>query len=206
MIPLKILSIRKNSKISHQSKIYPFSIISSSKIDSYSYVSYFCKINNTTIGKFCSIGQNVKMGLGKHPTNYLSTSPLFYSDKNPLNLKICIDQKFVEFEPIIIGNDVWIGTNVTVLDGVNIGDGAIIGANSLVAKDVPPYSIMGGVPAKEIKKRFDFEIIDKLLNLKWWNYSIETIKKELIFELFSKEINISDINELEIRLKEGLKY
>lgn len=200
MIPLKILSIRKKSKISYHAKIYPFSIITNSIIDSFSYVSYFCRINNTTIGKFCSIAQNVKMGLGKHPSDYISTSPIFYSPQNPLYRKISDTQKFDDFAPIILGNDVWIGTNVTILDGVTIGDGAIIGANSVVTKDIAPFSIVGGVPAKEIKKRFDPEIIEKLIELKWWNYSIETLKKDYILELFTKKFNLSTLIELENRL------
>jgi len=124
------------------------------------------KITNTSIGKFCSIAPKVRMGLGKHPINYISTSPLFYAPKNPLLFKICKSPKFDEFEPITIGNDVWIGVNVTIMDGIKVGDGAIIGANSVVTKDVEPFSIVGGVPAKEIKKRFETAIIEKLMELK----------------------------------------
>lgn len=191
-----MLSIRKNSEISEYSKIYPFSIITNSKIGSFSYVSYFCKINNSTIGKFCSIAQNVKMGLGVHPINYLSTSPIFYSPQNPLKIRLLKNLLFEDHIPIIIHNDVWIGTNVSVLDGVTIGDGAIIGANSVVTKDVDSYSIVGGVPAKEIRKRFDSDLIEELLELKWWDCPIEKLKQGPILELFSTEVNASTIREL----------
>jgi len=201
MKPFKILSIRINCLISRSSKIYPFSIITNSKIDSFTYISYGCKINNTTIGKFCSIAQNVKMGLGKHPTVYISTSPIFFSSKNPLKINLTKKVLFDEHTPIIIGNDVWIGTNVTILDGVVIGDGSIIGANSVVTKNVKPYSIVGGVPSIEIKMRFESEIIAQLLELKWWNCPIEKLKKETILELFSRELDLATLTELVKLLK-----
>lgn len=201
MKPLKILSIRKNCLISKSSKIYPFSIITNSKINSFSYISYACKINNTTIGKFCSIAQNVKMGLGIHPINFISTSPLFYTPNNPLKYILSKNKVFNEHEPIIIGNDVWIGTNVTILDGVKIGDGAIIGAHSLVTKDIAPYTIVGGIPAKELKKRFSPEVVEELLDIKWWDYSIEKLKETSIHEMFSKEVDINVINDIKYLLK-----
>lgn len=200
MKPFKLLSIRRNCDISHFSKIYPLSVITNSSVDAYSYISYSCKINNTTIGKFCSIAQNVKMGLGKHPTNFISTSPIFYAPKNPLYLKICLHQRFEEYTRIIIGNDVWIGANSVILDGIKIADGAIIGANSIVTKDVEPYSIIGGVPAKEIRKRFGPEIIENLLLLKWWDYSLQKLEEKSLLQLFSQEIDIHTIEYLLKRL------
>jgi virginiamycin A acetyltransferase len=87
---------------------------------------------------------------------------------------------------IIIGNDVWIGYNATIMAGVKIGDGAIIGTNATVVKDVEPYSIVGGNPAQEIKKRFSEETISKLLELKWWNWDIEKITRNIQ--------NLTDLN------------
>lgn len=148
--------------------------INNSKLDSYTYVSDGTKIQYATIGKFCSIGPECQLGLGKHPSTFVSTHPVFYStlpymtfaDKNYYN----------EFESIIIGNDVWIGSRVIVLDGVSISDGAIVAAGSLVTKNVPPYAIVGGVPAKVIKYRFEEAVIDKLLEDKWWNKDIKFLK------------------------------
>lgn len=196
MKPLRILSFRKNCTISNEARIYPFSIITNSRIGAYSYISYNCKINNTTIGRYCSIAQNAKMGLGKHPSNYISTNPVFYSSNNPLKISLNQKNEFQEHIPIIIGNDVWIGTNVTILDGVRIGDGAIIGANSVVTKDIAPFCIAGGVPAKVIKKRFIPPIIDKLLELRWWNYSLEYLVKKQTFDLFSKDLELQTLIEL----------
>lgn len=125
-------------------------------IDEYSYVNNNSNIISGKIGKYCSIGYGVDIGMFEHPTNMVSTSPKIYDEFD------CI--KSIP----IIGNDVWVGSKATVLQGVKIGDGAIIAAGAVVTKDVPPYAIVGGVPAKIIKYRFNKEIIKKLLEIKWW--------------------------------------
>jgi len=108
------------------------------------------------IGKFCSIANDVKIFLdGEHETNNISTYPFGYFKGFTVSKKYKTKSK----GKVIIGNDVWIGYGVTILSGVNIGNGAVIGARSLIVKDVPPYSIVGGVPAKIIKKRFDDKTI-----------------------------------------------
>lgn len=169
--------------INHQSKIAPHVhllsnvIVNFSDIGSYTYIGKNCLIQNTKIGRFCSIANDVLIGLGKHPTHFFSTSPLFYRTKNPLNIKL-IDENvdFTEYLPIEIGHDVWIGTRAIILDGVKIGTGAIVAANSAVTKDVPPYAIVGGVPAKIIKYRFPDETIQKLLKTCWWEEDIRQLK------------------------------
>jgi len=188
---------KKNSNISKYSKVYPFSRITNSQIGPYSYISYFCQLNNVTIGKYCSIAKRVSAGLGFHPVNFISTSPIFYSPQNPLLTSLVKEKKFKDFKPIIIGNDVWVGCNVVILDGVVIGDGAIIAANSVVNKDVEPYSIVGGVPIRTIKYRFDKSIIKILLNLKWWDLPHQFLKKNSITSIFSKEISFEDLELLE---------
>ena len=196
MKPFKFLSLIKNSELANTVKIYPFSRISNSKIDANSYVSYGCVINNSKIGKFCSIAQNVKIGLGIHPTNFISISPVFYSPKNPLGESFSKQQKFIEAKPVTISHDVWIGTNVTIIDGVHIGIGSIIGANSVVTRDVPPYSIVGGVPAKEIKKRFSPEICKKLLKSQWWNMPNSFFEIKEISEIFSQKLTATNLDYL----------
>lgn len=150
---------------------------------------------DTTIGKFCSIGANLQIGGGNHPLHFLSSSPYFYLDN--LGFKTKDTNSHYEFEtvpPVHIGNDVWIGSNVTVKPGVTIGDGAVIGMNALVTKDVPPYAVVGGVPAKIIKYRFDEQTVKKLLELKWWDLNEEFIKK-IPYDNIEKAIDFIEKNK-----------
>lgn len=131
------------------------------------------------IGKFCMIASDVKfiMNGANHLTNAISAFPFAIFGNDWTN---AMDNKsYPQKGDIIIGNDVWIGYNATIMSGVTIGDGAIIAANSTVIKDVEPYTIVGGNPAKIIKKRFSEEIINKLVDLKWWNWDIEKITKNV---------------------------
>ncbi|SFD41360.1 CatB-related O-acetyltransferase [Algibacter pectinivorans] len=131
------------------------------------------------IGKFCMIASDVKfiMNGANHLTDSLSTYPFAIFGNGWEN---AMDGKsYPQKGNINIGNDVWIGYNATIMAGVTIGDGAIIATNSTVIKDVEPYSIVGGNPAKEIKKRFSKEIITKLLKTQWWNWDIEKITKNV---------------------------
>ena len=131
------------------------------------------------IGKFCMIASDVKfiMNGANHLTNSLTTYP-FAIFGNGWE-KAMDGKSYPQKGDIHIGNDVWIGYNATIMAGVTIGDGAIIATNSTVIKDVEPYSIVGGNPAKEIKKRFSDDIILKLLDLKWWNWDIAKITKNV---------------------------
>lgn len=171
--------INEATQIAPHTHILGNSILNNCKVSSYSYVGRNCLIQNTEIGKFCSIANDVFIGLGKHPTDLLSTSTLFYRVKNTLNIQFVEeDFSFKEYEIISIGHDVWIGARAIVLDGVSIGTGAIIAANSVVTKDVPPYAIVGGVPAKVIKYRFEESVIKRLLHSYWWDLPLEEIKKK----------------------------
>jgi len=147
-------------------------------IDDYTFVNHSTQIDTNCkyIGKFCSISHGVKIGLGPHPLNFFSTSPVFYEPYRGFVDK----QLYNEFEDkgyTEIGNDVLIGANAIILAGVKVGNGAVIGAGSVVTKDVPSYAIVAGNPAKIIKYRFNKEVIQKLEKLKWWDLNIECILK-----------------------------
>ena len=153
----------------------PF-FVNHSEIGAYTYIAENARIQFTSIGKFCSIGPNLTCGYGIHPTNGLSTSPVFYSTRSQVGITFSKTDKILEFKPIEIGNDVFIGMNVSILDGVKIGDGAVIGAGTVVSKDVPPYTIAVGAPMKFIRKRFTDEQIKALLEIKWWDFEEDKLK------------------------------
>lgn len=167
----KVFKIVKNTKLAKNTVVYSPCSISEVTVGFGTYIAPYSSVHNTTIGKFCSIGPNFFCGYGIHPLNGISTAPMFYSTKKQNGMTLSKDNKVDERKQIIIGNDVFIGANVTVLDGVSIGDGAVIGAGAVVTKDIPPYAIALGVPAKVVKFRFDEIIIQKMLEIKWWDWS-----------------------------------
>lgn len=169
-LQLGYLTNVKKSTFGDYNRLYDHVRLWYSSIGSYTYIAKNSQISRTNIGKFCAIGPNVHMGLGKHPTHtFVSIHPAFYSSLKQAPITFSEADLFQEYKSITIGNDVWVGANVVIADGVNIGDGAIVAAGAVVTKDVAPYQIVGGVPAKFIKNRFSEEVITFLLELKWWN-------------------------------------
>lgn len=174
-----------NVQFSEKSKINPPFYFANVKMEDYTYIGKNCDITNTIIGKFCSIGPNFCCGLGLHPTNGISTSPMFYSTGKQNGFSLSKNNKIAESKQTEIGNDVFIGANVTVIDGVKIGDGAIIGAGAVVTKDIPPFAVAVGVPAKVVKYRFDIEQINEITKIEWWNFEFEKLSEveKYLFEI-----------------------
>jgi acetyltransferase-like isoleucine patch superfamily enzyme len=153
-------------------------ILVDSTLGEHTYIQKGSTICHAKIGKFCSIAANVTIGPGIHKIDSVSTHPAFYLKDTPL-LKVFVKEDlFVPFKLTTIGHDVWIGINAVLIDGVTIGTGAIIASGAVVTKDVPPYAIVGGVPAKVLRFRFGQIEIEKLLLSQWWMNTDEVLNKE----------------------------
>lgn len=154
------------------------------------YISENCHIEGD-IGRFTSIAPSVRTHRGIHPTRtpFASTSPMFFSLRKQNGHTFATKQMFEEMTaPITIGNDCWICSNVFIAGGVKIGDGAVVYAGAVVTQDVPPYAIVGGVPAKIIRYRYDEDTINFLLKFKWWDRPIDWLKENWML--------LNDIEEL----------
>lgn len=151
-------------------KIFEGTRLGTCNIGSYSYIGSHCDFARTTIGPFSSVGTEVLCGIGTHPLNYVSTYPGFFSSHASGAKWFGVNTEFIEQENkfVVMGADVWIGSRAIILGGVNIGTGAVIAAGAIVTKDIPPYAIAAGVPAKIVRYRFDQAIIERLLESKWW--------------------------------------
>ncbi|MBO0590873.1 CatB-related O-acetyltransferase [Cellulophaga sp. E16_2] len=170
--------ISPDTKVLSKTRIFYNTSLNNCTISEYTYIGSNCFLQNTSVGKFCSVAKHSLIGLGIHPTDLISTTPLFYRKDNPLKVKLLKeDLGFEEYKPITIGHDVWIGARAIVMDGIEIGTGAIVASGAVVTKNIPPYAIVGGVPAKLIKYRFNKEKIEELLSSEWWDWDLEKINK-----------------------------
>lgn len=176
--------INKQTEFGGHNYVGHYSRIDYSSVGYATYIGSQSNFSHCIIGKYCSIGSNVNVVDGFHPSrDWVSTHPAFYAIQNCTNLSYVSVNKFQELRYAdgnsycVVGNDVWIGNNAIILGGVTVGDGAIVGTGAVVTKDVSPYSIVAGVPAKEIRKRFSDDEIVELLSLQWWNKDPEWINK-----------------------------
>lgn len=183
------------SQIGKNVKIYKPSFINKTEIGDYTYISTNANISVTKIGKFCSIGPNLFCGWGIHPTNGISTSPMYYSTRLQNGVSLTDKDKIEERKLITIGNDVFIGANVTILDGITIGNGAIIGAGAVVTKDIPDYAIAVGCPIMIIRYRFNDDQIAALKKIQWWKFDEDKLQdvEKLFFNVdeFIKKYDIT---------------
>jgi acetyltransferase-like isoleucine patch superfamily enzyme len=161
--------IDKNSELGQGVCIEPRTELRKVIVGRYTCIGPDSRYTNCQIGAFCSLGPQIMVGLGSHPTQFVSTYPGFYSSHHSTALiRFTKEQLLNEHLDVKIGSDVWIGARVIILGGIKIGDGAILAAGSVVTQDVPPYAIVGGVPAKIIRMRFEGDVISKLQATKWW--------------------------------------
>jgi len=182
----------QNSTLDEKTRIDRNNHINSSMLGRYSYTGRNTVILHASIGAFCSISWNVSIGGANHDYSRISQHSFLYgSVLRPEDEPI----PYNRFDdPVNIGHDVWIAAGAVIMRGVTIGDGAVIGANAVVTRDVPPYAIVVGSPAKVIKYRFEPEIIELLLQLKWWLWSEEKIKENFI--PLSKQPDTMKLQEL----------
>ena len=191
-VELNDVEIEEYANFAHDSQV------SHSKIGKRTSVGRYSKIQYSRIGKYCSISWDVTIGALSHPLSSVSSHAFTYRKQ----FGLCKKDIFLDHSVTEIGNDVWIGAGVIILPGINVGDGAVIGAGSVVTHDVLPYEIVAGCPAKHLKWRFNEDIRGRLLAIKWWDFSDETIIQNI--ELFNYQNDITD--DLEILNKlEALK-
>ncbi len=159
-------------------KIYRGAKLRHTSLGSMSYVAEGAQLGFCEVGAYSSVGpQSLVGGMGKHPSRYISTHPSFYSTQLRAGKTFASENMFEEIEGTLIGNDVWIGARAIVLDGCKIGDGAIVAAGAVVTKDVPPYTIVGGTPARNIGQRFTPAVVMELQSWRWWTLPEDVLAK-----------------------------
>ncbi|MDY0015199.1 MAG: CatB-related O-acetyltransferase [Bacteroidales bacterium] len=184
------------SKVHTKARVYGLTKLFNSTIDKYSYVGRNSTIVCADIGKFCSISNDVVIGMGIHPLRTISTSPLFISKRNGTSHSWTNEKIIDEYQRVSIGHDVWIGSKVIVMGGVKIGNGAVVGCGAIVTKDIPDYGVAVGVPAQIIKYRFEPAMIEVLQKLQWWDFPETKLKYNI--SVFQKhDITESMLNQLQ---------
>ena len=171
------LQIAENVRFGVNCRVSNPVYIAGSTIGDYTYIETGCRISAADIGRFCSIAPYALVGLAEHPTgDFVSTHPMFYRRLPEFGYDAVHEGSHRELQETTVGHDVWIGVGACVKGGVSIGHGAVIGAGAVVTRDVPPFAVCGGVPARVLRYRFDEPTITWLLEVAWWERDIAWIK------------------------------
>ncbi len=202
--PNRLITLNNDLKLEGHNNFYN-SVLSLCTIGAFSYSSSNLGYG-VSIGRYCSLASNIKIMGAHHFTDWVSTSPHFYTEDYHDTDPVLVTHNYRSRRNVTIGNDVWIGADVVLKNNIKIGDGAIIASNSVITKNVEPYTIVGGNPAKLIRKRFEDKIINELTNLKWWKFHKNDLKglnftdpSDFIKNL-EKRIYIERLNEYHTRI------
>jgi chloramphenicol O-acetyltransferase type B len=166
----------------YDAQVHPTSVVEggcqviNTRMARHSFCGYDCTLINVDIGAFCSIADQVYIGGSAHPVEYVSTSPVFLSHRDSVKAKFA-RHDYYNLPRTTVGNDVWIGFGARVRAGISIGHGSVIGMGSVVTRDVAPYTIVGGNPARRIRDRFTPQISEALLRLEWWSFDDEKLRE-----------------------------
>jgi acetyltransferase-like isoleucine patch superfamily enzyme len=168
-----------------------------SAMGAYSYLAQDSHLVRTRMGRYCSVGNDCRIGLSIHPQGRLTTSPITY--RNVFGIDGVSDPDISETKDIDIGHDVWIGTRAIVMGGVTIGNGAIIGAGAVVTRDVAPHAVVGGNPARVIKMRFSERVSSRIQNSSWWDYDLIPANRQNLIDWSDAERTLDRLDQLKER-------
>jgi acetyltransferase-like isoleucine patch superfamily enzyme len=170
------LAAIRSSTVHSTAKIESGTSFYFSTMDRHSFCGYDCDIYCTDIGRYVSIANGVVLGGGRHPMEWVGMSPVFYAGRDSVKAKFSTHAR-QPAERVDVGHDVWIGRSAIVLPGVRIGNGAVVGAGAVVTKDVPPYAVVGGNPARVIRFRFNDALIARLIATDWWSLDDDGLRR-----------------------------
>lgn len=179
-----------NTKLNDYANIAHHAELSDAVVGKRTSVGRYTKVRNADIGSYCSVSWDVTIGAVRHPMDHPSTHAFSYRSQ----FGIVDANRDLSHERVKIGNDVWVGCGSIIMPGVRVGDGAVIGAGAVVTKDVAPYSVVSGVPARHMKLRFEPEMITRLEALRWWDWDDEKLKEHI--EFFQQPLDESTFSKL----------